>query len=52
MAFQVSREGDITSLNMVAFISVQASNPGIPAKFKETCTDTMEVFVSTFCYYF
>lgn len=43
MAFQLSREGDITSWNMVAFISVQASNPSIPAKFKETCTDTMKV---------
>lgn len=52
MEFQLSREADVTSGNMVALTSVQASNPSIPARLKETYTNTMELFVSTFNYSF
>jgi len=51
MKYQLPREADITSGNMVALTSVQASNSGIPARFKETCTDTTELFVGIFRYY-
>lgn len=43
MEFHLSREVEITIVNVVALSSMEGSNPRNCASFKETCTDIMEV---------